>query len=109
ATQKAAPNCVAKDTVYVTVESSSPPCSVTGPTPVCPGSTNKYDGPSPIPSNFTYTWSLTNNTNNASISGATNGTSVTVIAGTSCNTSYTVHLHIESTSGLIKADCENTV
>jgi hypothetical protein len=110
ATQLAAPNCVAKDTVEVTVTSSSPPCEVTGPTPVCPGSTNTYNGPAgAIPANFTYTWSLVNNTNNAAIQGATNGTSVSVKAGTSCNTSYTVHLHIESTSGLIKVDCEKTV
>lgn len=110
ATQLAAPKCVAKDTVEVTVVSSSPPCSVTGPDPVCPGSTNSYSGPDgPIPANFTYKWTLVNNTNNASIQGADNGTSVSVKAGTACNTSYTVHLHIESTSGLIKVDCEKTV
>lgn len=110
ATQLAAPNCVAKDTVTVTVVSSSPPCAVTGPDPVCPGSTNTYNGPDgPIPDNFTYKWTLINNTNGATIDGADNGTSVNVKAGTACNTSYTVHLHIESTSGLIKVDCEKTV
>jgi hypothetical protein len=50
ATQLAAPNCVAKDTVFVEVTSNNPPCSVTGPSPVCPGTTNTYNGPAgPVP------------------------------------------------------------
>jgi len=116
ATQKAAPNCVAKDTVTVTVESSAAPCGISGPAPVCPGSTHtyKYDPDNngvadPIPANFTLKWSLINNTNGATFNGGTTDTTVSVTAGVNCGTNYTLKIVITSTSGLIKDSCTKTV
>ena len=65
-----------------------PSCTVSGPTSVCPGSTNTYTvtltGTCTTPE--TITWSVTGD---ATISGPSNASSVSVIAGSTCG-SYTV-------------------
>ncbi|MEO6731134.1 MAG: hypothetical protein ABIN01_07940, partial [Ferruginibacter sp.] len=112
ATQIAAPNCSDTGIVVVNVSASTPPCTVAGPSPICPGSTNPYiydptgDGiADPIPANFTAVWTLENNTNSAGISGLTNGNTVSVVSGTSCNTAYRIKITLTSTSGLISTSC----
>jgi hypothetical protein len=70
-----------------------PPCHVTGPSPVCPSSTNIYQGGSFGP-NLTYAWSITGN---ASFLGSTSSSNVVVVAGAS--DSYTVSLKVTVTSG----------
>lgn len=116
ATQKAAPNCVAVDTVTIDV-SGGVNCGVSGPPLVCPGSTgNKYiydpnfDGiADTIPGNFTLAWDLINNTNGASIPGGTTDTSVLVTTTTTCASAFTVRVILTSTSGIIRDTCSKTV
>jgi hypothetical protein len=105
-------NCDDKDTICINVVGSPALCTITGPAPVCPKSTNTYiynpdgtNGADPLPSGFTAAWTLINNTNNASPSGATNTNSFNVIAATACNTEYTVKLALTSTSGFGNATC----
>ncbi|MGE5520771.1 MAG: hypothetical protein ACM3VS_12645 [Candidatus Dadabacteria bacterium] len=118
ATETVAPYCSKSNKVVVTVASSSPNCGISGPTPVCPSSTNVYkydpnnDGTAdPIPTNFTAAWTLINNTNGAQfVSGSTTtGTSVSVVAAATCSTTYTVKITLTSTSGLITQACTKTV
>jgi hypothetical protein len=116
ATQIAAPNCVAKDTVFVEVSTVSPPCGIRGPDPVCPKTTNTYkfdpnnDGVADtIPANFTLTWSFSGNSNNATFNGPLNDTTVSVTAGAACATSYRLKIVIKSTSGLVEDSCFKTV
>ncbi|WP_165760406.1 hypothetical protein [Niastella populi] len=116
ATQIAAPNCSAKDTVDITVTSAAAPCFISGPDPVCPNTTNTYkydpdgDGTAdPIPANFTLTWSFETNSNNAVLNAPLNTNTVTVTAGALCETSYRLKLLLVSTSGLIKDSCFKTV
>ena len=107
--------CVAKDTVTVAISGSAPQCKVTGPSPVCPGTTNNYiynpdetGGADALPANFTAVWKLVN-ANGATLVG-TNGTNtIGVKAGTGCNTSFTIRIVLTSTSGLIKDSCDKTV
>lgn len=87
------------------LESSGFPCDISGPSPVCPGSTNTYCAPIPPPANFTYSWSVEGD---GAISGAANGKCVSVVAAGECG-SYTVKLHIESVRGIIKIDCQKAV
>lgn len=106
-------NCDDKDTICINVTGSAPPCTVTGPNPVCPRSTNNtyiYNpdgnpGADALPSGFTAAWTLENNTNNASSSGATNTNSFVVNAAASCETEYTVKLSLTSTSGFGNTAC----
>jgi hypothetical protein len=112
ATQTAAPGCADTGIVAVDVTASSPPCKVTGPSPICPSTTNTYkydpdeDGvANAIPVNFTAQWTLENNTNGASISGSSTGNSVSVVAGAGCGTSYRIKITLTSTSGLITSSC----
>lgn len=115
-TQKAAPNCVARDTVFVEVETENVPCGISGPDPVCPKTTNTYkfdpnnDGVAdPIPDNFTITWSFSGNSNNATLNGPLNDTTVTVTAGALCETSYRLKIVVRSTSGLLEDSCFKVV
>lgn len=116
ATQIAAPNCSAKDTVDVVVTSASAPCGISGPDPVCPSTTNtyKYDPngdnvADPIPTNFTLTWSFVSNSNNATLNAPTNTNTVTVTASALCETSYRLKILLVSNSGLIRDSCFKTV
>jgi hypothetical protein len=109
--------CKDSVTKKICVVGSTPPCVVTGPGPICPGTTNVYkydpdeDGTAnAIPANFTAAWTLINNTNGASISGGTTGNTVTVVSnGSNCNSAYTIRITLTSTSGLITTNCSKTV
>ncbi|MEK7833994.1 MAG: SdrD B-like domain-containing protein, partial [Acidobacteriota bacterium] len=76
-------------------------CTVAGATTVCNGSTNTYTvttNPDPL-TNPVYSWTIsTAGGSNATITGATNGTSVMVNSGTNAG-SYTVMVSITSTEG----------
>ncbi|WP_205510352.1 hypothetical protein [Longitalea arenae] len=116
ATQIAAPNCVAKDTVDIIVINPPAPCGISGPDPVCPNTTNtyKYDPDNngvadTIPANFTLTWSFSGNSNNATFNGPLNDTTVSVTAGADCETSYRLKILLVSTSGLLRDSCFKTV
>jgi hypothetical protein len=73
-----------------------PVCSITGIDNVCPGSTNVYSAPTGM---TTYSWSISGG---GTISGATNGQTVSVVAGATCG-SYTLTLTITDGNG-----CSNT-
>ena len=114
ATQTAAPFCSDTGIVIVNVGGSAPPCTVFGPSPICPGSTNSYvydptgDGAAdPIPTNYTAVWTLENNTNLASKVGPAphTGNSVSVTAGATCATSFRIRITLTSTSGLLTSTC----
>jgi hypothetical protein len=111
ATLKTNSSCTATDMVTVNVSGEAPPCSVFGPSPVCPGSTNTYvydptgDGAAdPIPTNYTVLWTL-ETPNGATISGVSNTNTVKVIAGTECNKIYRVKITLTSTSLVITRSC----
>src|SRR6266566_634840 len=70
-----------------------PPCHIVGPNPVCPGSTNLYQGASFGP-NLTYNWATSGN---ASILGSATSSNLTVLAGGSG--SYVVSLTLTVSSG----------
>ena len=116
ATQTSGALCSDTGIVVVNVVGSAPPCAVTGPSPICPGSTNTYkfdfnsDGfADPIPTNFSASWSFINNSNNAVINGSTTDTTVSVTSGTTCASSYTIRIILTSNSGLIKDTCQKIV
>ena len=69
-----------------------PVCSITGNNNICPNSTNTYSGPLGM---STYTWSISGN---GTISGATNGQTVSVLANNSCG-SFTLTLIITDANG----------
>ncbi|RPE08815.1 hypothetical protein EGT74_17450 [Chitinophaga lutea] len=97
--------CMDKDTVVITVtEHAHPPCVIDGPDPVCPGTSNVYTGPPPADVS-SYSWSVTGN---ASIPGATNGSSVTVLAGSSCG-AYVLQLITATPDGKVKDTCMRTI
>jgi len=110
--------CSNTATKNIEVPSQAPPsCKVTGPSTICPGTTNtfKYDPDEngiadAIPVNFTAAWTIINNTNNATFSGSSgNVNTVSVIAGSGCNSAYTVKITLTSSSGLITSNCEKDV
>ena len=86
-----------EDTVTV---NPLPGCSVNGPDSVCPGSTNKHCAPAGLGS---YSWSISGN---GTISGPSNDSCVTVIAGSTCGASYTLNL---SVTGACASSCSKTV
>jgi len=117
-TQRAAPNCVAKDTVVVTVISSNPPCGITGPNPVCPKTTNTYiydfnldSTADPIPANYKAKWTLpaADNTNGATLGANDSSNSVQVTAGAQCKTSYRLVLTLTNFSGLNTVVCDTVI
>jgi hypothetical protein len=81
--------CTETDDVILTV-AQLPTCSVEGPSLVCPRSSTEFRGP---PGMTTYSWSITGN---ASISGLTNGQTVTVTAGIGCGDNFTLLLNVIS-------------
>jgi hypothetical protein len=90
ATEKAAPHCSAKDSVYVDVLASAPPCSLSGPTSACAGTTGLVFDGGTIPANFSFHWSVNHG---ASItSAASDSSSITVSAGSS---NFTVTLYMQ--------------
>ncbi|PKP45241.1 MAG: hypothetical protein CVT94_18585, partial [Bacteroidetes bacterium HGW-Bacteroidetes-11] len=81
------------------VVTGGPTCLIT-PLPdldLCPGTTQTYDAPGGA---YTYLWSITGN---ASIQGAFDAPSVTVLAGSNCGMSYTLTLKLTDEVG-----CEST-
>jgi hypothetical protein len=114
-TQKAAPNCVAKDTVVVEVISSNPDCGISGPDPVCPKSTNTYkydingDGTAEsIPANYKAKWTL-ENPNGATLGANDSTNTVSVTAGAECKKSFTLILTLTNLSGLKTIVCDTTI
>lgn len=75
----------------------APACSITGDNNVCPGTTNIYSGPAGMTS---YAWSITAGT--ATIPGAANGQTVSVLAPANCS-SYTLSLTIVNSNS-----CQST-
>jgi hypothetical protein len=73
------------------------------PASVCPGSTNRYSGPS---GSFTYLWTITSGS--ATISGSNTGQTVNVIANATCG-SYTLSLKITRTADNGMSTCTKTV
>jgi hypothetical protein len=112
-----ADGCKDSVTKKICVVGAPPPCLITGPSPICPGTTNTYkydpegDGDAnAIPTNFTAQWTLENNTNGATSSGSTTGNTFTVVSSSgNCSSSYTVKLTITSQSTTITAVCTKTV
>jgi len=110
-------NCTDKDTICIQPTGGAPPCGVSGPDTVCPKSTNywfydpDHDGvANPIPTNFTATWSLINNTNGATLGTPTaSGDSVPVTASATCGgTGFRVKLVLASSSGLTTINCSDS-
>jgi len=97
--------CVGADTVVINVkEHPKPPCGITGPDPVCPGSTNTYKGPAPADVG-SYLWSVTGD---ASIVGATDRDSVVIKADNKCG-SYTIKVVVTTPDKKVKDSCFKTV
>ncbi len=63
---------------------------IAGPSTVCPNSTNTYTAPA-APTGSTYAWSVTGA---GTIPGPLDGPTVNVVAGSTCNGTYTVYLTI---------------
>jgi hypothetical protein len=83
-------------------------CTITGPDgPVCPSSaTNPNTLTYSAAEGMTnYSWSITGN---ATISGPTNQSTVTIITGQNCNETFTLTLNYNDTNGC-SSDCEKTV
>ncbi len=83
--------CIETDDVVLKV-APVPVCSISGPALVCPTSATQFQGPLGMGA---YSWSVTGN---ASITGATNARAVTVTAGTTCATNFTLQLNVISNS-----------
>jgi hypothetical protein len=94
-----------------------PTCNITGPTgSVDCNTTTTFTNNSTIPSGYTYTWTLTNNTSGASIVNASadgslsNVNPIQVNSGTSaCNKGYTVVLTIYKNGTQVGAPCTTAV
>jgi hypothetical protein len=69
-----------------------PEVDITGPDPVCPASENIYRASEGME---TYLWSVTG----ATISGTSTAQSVTVVAGTTCSSTFELTLSVTSPSG----------
>ena len=108
--------CSNTATVNITVASPGPLlCGVNGASPVCPSSTNSYiydsDGngtADAIPPGYSAAWSLVN-ANGATIPVPSTTNTVSVKAGSGCNTSFIIKITLTSQSGLYREVCEKTV
>ncbi|HEY8898764.1 MAG TPA: hypothetical protein VIM79_28240 [Niastella sp.] len=105
-------NCDDKDTICINVTGSAPPCTITGPNPVCPKSTNTYiynpdgqNGADALPTGFTAKWTLENNTNGATPGATDNTNSFSVTAAAACEKEYTVKLALTSATGFGNTSC----
>lgn len=79
------PGCTVTDDQIITVE-PLPACTITGTNgPVCPNTSNDFSGPAGV----SYAWSISGN---ATIPGATNAQTVSVLAGSLCNNNFTLTL-----------------
>ncbi|MGZ5528506.1 MAG: beta strand repeat-containing protein, partial [Limisphaerales bacterium] len=77
-----------------------PACAINGANTVCPNSTNSYSAPAGMSS---YAWSVTGA---ATIGGAANAQSVSVVAAAGCNTNFSVSLNVTS-NGCLSACSTN--
>ncbi len=111
-------SCANTQTKIVVVSSpAAPPCNISGPSPICPGTTNTYkydpgnDGTADaIPAGFTVLWEFTTaNGATFSVAPTNSSNSVSVIAGSACNTSFTVKITLTSGTGLVSSNCSKTV
>jgi hypothetical protein len=84
--------CGAQSGTVILAVTALPACSISGNNNVCPGSTNTYSAPAGMTS---YSWSVT--AGSATISGPSNGQTVSVIAPAICG-SYTLGLAIVNNS-----------
>ena len=122
ATPKDASVCVQTATVAVDV-SNIGRCGVTGPTPICSGSTNTYTGaPNPVPTNATYLWVLSgfggSGSTDATFASANGLGTIDVKAGTQgyritlqqtyANTDLNTECFEDVTVGAVTADCSTT-
>jgi hypothetical protein len=80
--------CIVTDEVRLTVW-QRPSSTITGVTRMCPGGVMQFTAP---PGLAAYSWSISGN---GTLSGPTNGSSVSVIAGTTCGTSFTLSLQVQ--------------
>ncbi|MFL5745282.1 MAG: hypothetical protein ACJ751_11480, partial [Niastella sp.] len=87
-----ATGCVSASASGTVTVNALPACSITGNNNVCPGSTNTYSGAVAM---STYSWSISGN---ATITGATNGQTVSVLANNSCG-NFTLTLTITDANG----------
>ncbi|MBK8954457.1 MAG: HYR domain-containing protein [Saprospiraceae bacterium] len=95
------PDCDVTATKTITVN-PLPVCNISGTNgPVCPSSSNDFTGPA----GMSYSWSVTGN---ASIPGSLTSQTVTVIAGSTNNASFTLNLEITDVNGC-SSSCSKTV
>ncbi|MBK6698525.1 MAG: HYR domain-containing protein [Saprospiraceae bacterium] len=95
------PGCTVTDDQTITVD-PLPSCTITGTNgPVCPNTTNNFDGPAGL----SYAWSITGN---ASISGSNTMQTVTVTSGSLCNNDFTLTL-ITTDGNSCTSSCTKTV
>jgi hypothetical protein len=88
----------AQNDVCTVIVGDIPGCLISGNSQLCPNSTgNIYSGPGGMAS---YSWSITGN---GSIPGPAGGSSVTVTAGSNCNSSFTLTLTVVTGD-----DCDST-
>ena len=83
--------CPETDDVVLSV-APLPACSINGPASLCPRATAQYIAPSGMSG---YAWTVAGN---GSISGPTNGQTVTLISGGACSSNVTVNLLVTSNS-----------
>ena len=96
--------CSATSSGITTTVNAPPTCSITGADVVCPSSSNTYTAPAGMSS---YSFTLTT-ANGATITSGANAQTVTVKAGTNCNTTYTLSSTITNSNGC-SSTCTKTV
>src|SRR6266705_177468 len=79
-----------------------PPCSISGPSPVCPSSTNGYSGPAGMVS---YIWSIAGA---GGISGSAGTQTINVASDSGCNTNFVLTLTVIDTNGCFNI-CNQTI
>ena len=94
--------CTQSDDIVLTV-TPLPTSTISGPSVVCPRSSNQFRGPAGMAG---YAWSITGN---GIISGATNAANVTVLAGSSCGANFTLTLNVTSNKCVNGATWDVTV
>ncbi|HSF88916.1 MAG TPA: hypothetical protein VLA46_05815, partial [Saprospiraceae bacterium] len=81
-------NCTSTCMKTVNVTANPESCIITGPTTVCPGTSNQH---CTTTVGDTYSWAVSGG---GTISGSNSGMCVTITAASGCNTSYTVSLTV---------------
>lgn len=97
------PQCISPNRAKITVTVNAiPVCDISGSTAdVCPGASLNFTAPAGMDG---YLWTVSGN---AAISGIANGAAVTVVAGASCNQSFTLSLQVTKTA--CQSTCQKTV